>query len=319
MSEDVEDDIVALIKNHKSLERLNIDWYGGEPLMAFDVMQSLTKKIQDLNLPDFKSSIVTNGYLLNEAKCKELKSMGVYRIQITMDGLEDTHNVRRPHKTNKDSFSKIVENIGTLFRVYPEISVHIRVNIDKDNSEDFFKLNDYLKNKINTSNLMVYPAFITEFNPCKASFCMLDRMEQAEFAIKNKDKYPFGLFYYPQTKVGECIARFMNSYIIGPKGELYKCWCDVGEDSKVTGTLKNGVTNVAMYTRYMSESDPLFDENCLKCSYFPICNGGCAFRRLKKLDGYNDDLCTIQKDKMESFIKMLYYQQSQQINKSIDQ
>ena len=57
------------------------------------------------------SSIVTNGYLLNEYIINQFKELGIRRMQITIDGLKDTHNQRRPHKTNKDSFEKIMNNL----------------------------------------------------------------------------------------------------------------------------------------------------------------------------------------------------------------
>ena len=217
------------------------------------------------------------------------------------------HNKRRPHKTNPDSFDTIVRNLSILHKIYPEVELSIRVNIDKDNTDDFFQLYNYLHKIIEGHNFFIYPAFITDFNPCKESFCMLNRIEQSEFALNNKNKYPFGHLYYPITKMGECIARFMNSYIIGPKGEFYKCWCDVGDYSKVTGSLKEGITNHDLYTKYMAGSDPLFDHKCNKCAYFPICNGGCAFKRIKETFKKNKgEVCTIQKDKMEDFI-IAYY------------
>lgn len=307
MNEQTEDEIIKLVSSYSGLERLNVDWYGGEPLLAFDTVQSLTKKLLALPVNEYKATLVTNGYLLDRDKILKLKELKISQIQITLDGLEETHNARRPHRTNKDSFSRIVKNIDDLNKLYPEAELHIRVNIDKDNAEDFFKLHAYFKDKFSNPRSFVYPAYITDFNPCKQTFCFMNRKEQADFALKNLDKFPFGRFYYPITKLGECIARFMNSYIIGPEGELYKCWCDVGEKDKIVGNLREGITNTELYTRYMTGSDPLYDAKCTKCSYFPICNGGCAFRRLKNNQAnINEELCTIQKDKIRDFIKAYY-------------
>jgi radical SAM additional 4Fe4S-binding domain len=307
MQEDVEDRVISLIRSYKGLERLNVDWYGGEPLLVFDNIVRLTKKIQSLSIPEYKATIITNGYLLDEEKMSMFKDLSIYRVQVTMDGMEEMHNKRRPHKTNMDSFERISKNLSKLHQICPDIELHVRVNIDKDNADDFFKLNNYLHEMISSTNFFAYPAYVTDFNPCKVSFCMMNRVEQTEFVLQNSNKYPFAKFYYPITKLGECTARFMNSYVMGPEGELYKCWCDVGDASKVIGNLKNGITNSDLYTTYMCDSDPLNDEKCLSCSCFPICNGGCAFRRLKnKISEKKDDLCTIQKGYMDSFIKLYY-------------
>lgn len=307
MLEEVENNIISLVKSYKGLERLNVDWYGGEPLLVFDNIVRLTKKLQSLSIPEYKATIITNGYLLDEEKISMFKELGISRVQVTMDGMEEIHNKRRPHKTNSDSFERISKNLSKLHQICPEVELHVRVNIDKDNADDFFILNNHLRKTINSAKFFAYPAYVTDFNPCKASFCMMDRVEQAEFVLNNNDKYPFARFYYPITKIGECTARFMNSYIVGPEGELYKCWCDVGDAAKITGTLKEGIVNSELYTNYMCDSDPLSDEKCLSCSCFPICNGGCAFRRLKnKIHEKKDDLCTIQMGNMEKFIKLYY-------------
>ncbi len=307
MNKDIEDLIVKLVSSYKGLERLNIDWYGGEPLLAFNIIKSLSNRLMALPVREYKATLITNGYLLDENKILQLKELQISRLQITIDGLEKTHNQRRPHKTNNDSYIRILTNIDSLCELYPEAEIHIRVNIDKNNSDDFFQLFDHFKSKFKNPKSFVYPAYITEFNPCKTSFCMMNRTDQAEFALKNLDKYPFSRFYYPVTKLGECTARFMNSFVIGPEAELYKCWCDVGEESKSIGNLIEGITNSSLYTQYMTESDPLFDEKCTNCSYFPICNGGCAFRRLKnKYNEELDDVCTIQKGNMGSFIRAYY-------------
>ena len=82
---------------------------------------------------------------------------------------------------------------------------------------------------------------------------------------------------------------------------------DVGDETKVTGTLEKGITNSDLYTSYMCDLDPLSDDTCTSCSCFPICNGGCAFRRLKnKGRSIKEDLCTIQKGYMDKFIKLYY-------------
>lgn len=305
MSKDIQKGIIQFIKKYQNLHYLSIDWYGGEPLLAFNAIENLMNEINTLNIESFHSSIVTNGYLLNEYIINQFKELGIRRMQITIDGLKDTHNQRRPHKTNKDSFEKIMNNLILTSKIYPELEVHVRVNIDKDNSEDFFKVNEYIKSNVKSTNIYAYPAYITDYNSCNTSFCLLNRIEQSEFALENGDKYPFDRFYYPRTRINECTARFANSFVIGPEGELYRCWCDVGDKSKVCGTIYDGVTNTDIHTRYMTYEDPLFDLQCKKCSYFPICNGGCVLRRINNNGNTNLELCTIQKEKIDEFIKLL--------------
>ena len=88
MTEEVEDSIVSLVKSHKGLERLNVDWYGGEPLMTFEIVERLTKKLIKLPIANYKAFLITNGYLLDEKIISKLKELNIYRIQVTMDGMK---------------------------------------------------------------------------------------------------------------------------------------------------------------------------------------------------------------------------------------
>lgn len=313
MDRDTQNEVINYIKSLKNLRYLSIDWYGGEPLIAFDVIVYLMKKIKELNIESFFSSIVTNGYLLNKKIINQLKELGITRMQVTIDGLENTHNQRRPHKVNTDSFKKIIDNLILINILYPELEVHIRVNIDKNNANEFFEVSKYISNVVKGTNIYTYPAYVTDYSSCNSSFCLLGREEQAEFALSNADKYPFERFYYPRTRVNECTARFANSFVIGPEGELYRCWCDAGNKDKKCGTLKDGVTNTDIYTKYMMLEDPLFDEKCKTCSYFPICNGGCVLRRINNHGNEDGSLCTIQKEQMQKFIK-LYHEKTCKVN-----
>ena len=153
-------------------------------------------------------------------------------------------------------------------------------------------------------NIYTYPAYVTDYTSCNTSQCLLNRIDQAEFALSNADKYPFEKYYYPRTRISECTARYANSFVIGPDGALYRCWCDVGNREKICGTLKDGIINTNLYTKYMTDEDPLFDKDCRQCSYFPICDGGCVLRRFNNHGNKDYSLCTIQKEYLEGFMKL---------------
>lgn len=76
-----------------------------------------------------------------------------------------------------------------------------------------------------------------------------------------------------------------------PEGELYKCWNDIGIKGKTIGTVKNVSLSHELLLKYLLENDPLSDANCERCFCFPICEGGCPYKRI------------YQKDSQESFCK----------------
>lgn len=102
MSQEVQDKIVEFVKQQiKHVESVNIAWYGGEPLLAFDVVKDISERVinmcKEKNIM-YSSSIVTNGYFLTKDISADLERLHINSAQITLDGTEDTHNKRCPLK-----------------------------------------------------------------------------------------------------------------------------------------------------------------------------------------------------------------------------
>ena len=90
---------------------------------------------------------------------------------------------------------------------------------------------------------------------------------------------------------------------IGPQGEVYKCWNDVGDSSKVIGKIGGKVENEVLLLRYLVGADPFEDPNCLNCFLLPVCGGGCPLSRIqKKYDGKEINYCPLIKDNLYDFL-----------------
>lgn len=89
----------------------------------------------------------------------------------------------------------------------------------------------------------------------------------------------------------------MSSYIIGPEGEIYKCWNDVSNPDKVIGYINDKkITNKTLMVNYALRSIPYNDE-CKHCHAFPICDGGCGYNRYRNIfEGCHFDTCSPYKD-----------------------
>ncbi len=137
MTIETANDILTFIKNiHKkdNLNSLKITWYGGEPLLNFDVIKHLSKKIKDFTTNNnilYKASIITNGYLLSYDYAKFLSRHNVKIVQITLDGPQKIHDKRRRHKDNLGTYKVIIENIKNTANLFENIM--IRFNVDKTN------------------------------------------------------------------------------------------------------------------------------------------------------------------------------------------
>ena len=302
MDDIVEEKIIQFIERHVGLRAIHVTWFGGEPLLAFDRIVSLTKKIQDLGL-DYKAGMITNGYLLNKKIISQLTSLAINSIQVTIDGMPVLHNSRRCLKSGKPTFETILHNIDTLHEICPQIKVNVRVNVDKTNLGDFLALHNFFKSR-KYSNLKVNLAFVKDITGCKKCVSFYDSEEQAQIAKEFLQKYGLDFsMVFPLSDRYECAIRNKNAIVIGPKGEIYKCWNDVGDKSKVVGDVDGKITNEALLLRYLVAADPFEDPKCQECFLLPVCGGGCPYSRIQnEYEGTNINTCLFMKDHLEEFL-----------------
>jgi len=100
MTNEVQDKIVELVESRKGLiANLSVTWYGGEPLMAFDVIKNLSERFIHIckdNDIKYNATMITNGYLLTRDVLTDIKELSITSLQITIDGLPEIHNKMRP-------------------------------------------------------------------------------------------------------------------------------------------------------------------------------------------------------------------------------
>ena len=302
MTPDVEDSIVDFLKGHPSGKHLDLTWYGGEPLMAFQNIKSLYTKIcEKTNYNIQGHGIITNGYLINQEVIDFFKETNLNSIQITLDGIKEHHNATRYlKKTKQGTFDQIIENIGAIVENLPKCRVSIRVNVNKKTADDYVELCKLLYERFTTPYLSAYPGIIREETNDKTSICYRCLLNDDLIPYYKKIQEKGGAVrLFPVAKAKGCMINTLNSYVVGPEGELYKCWDHVGDQSKIIGfTTKRQGTNQAFLGRCMNELSAFDDAACKDCPVFPICSGGCSWHRYKnKFEGGHFNLCSPYKDR----------------------
>ncbi len=296
MSSQTIDALMTFVNAHQGIKGIHIVWFGGEPLLAFDTIKDIIYKFeQNVNVPIISQCMVTNGYLFDEKKEKFFSQYPLDAIQITLEGNKKRHDVIRKLKNGSPTFEKILDNVGRLLSVFQETQVNIRVNVEKENIGDYYALSEMLLDKWKTSNLHIYPGFlfIDDEKKKQLSCRVYSGIEKSQVLLNIKQKYaPEELFPRLSNTAG-CTATMTNAYIVGPEGEIYKCWKDVGDKDKVIGNIVSGkMTNAPLYYRYMQESKWYNRQECKKCSLLPVCDGGCANDYLRtKHDCFQMDAC----------------------------
>lgn len=284
MSDEVVEKTKILIEELSKVNNaLQIAWYGGEPLLAFDIIKDLSQQAINQFEDRYSASIVTNGYLLTEEKVKCFEELRIRFIQITIDGPPDIHNRMRKLPNGKDTFHVILKNITTAFEINPNIQIVIRVNTDKNNIDRTDEILDHLSKYGLSKKVGLYLAPIDNVNnTCNAPDCFAcDEFaeEQMKFISRNFKK-GYNYLNLPKSNISICGAVSYNSLVVDPSGDLYKCWDNIGNTDYVAGNIFEGIYPNNNYLKWLAYN-PLDDQECQCCSYLPICMGGCPHKRIK--------------------------------------
>ena len=292
MKEEVAEAIVKKIESVAKTKRpVKIVWFGGEPLLAQDTIWDLSEKIIDVcekNGVNYSSRIISNCYLVDNYVIKNMIKYKIESAQVTVDGTPDIHNARRKlRNSDAPTFKKILTNVKNMSD--SGIKVIIRVNVDRTNIKRINELIPELK-RYGLEKCIVYLGKITDSTDVTAHIAdtCLDTPEYSYEAVKwyetlaeNGFDVSNFLYIYPKVKKNYCIADCSSSFAIDGNGNLYKCWHDIGNSSKIVGNIlgKNkNITEIQKQFSVMSEYqlwNPFKFEKCKECNLLPVCMGGC--------------------------------------------
>lgn len=252
---------------------IRIRWFGGEPLTHTEAIDTICDEIKKNSNLQLSSSIVTNGYLFDEAMVSHaINRWNLKTVQITLDGTESTYNKTKAYQyPNVNAYKTVLANLKFLSST--DLSLSLRLNIDKHNSGEMFQLIDELETVIerkdNTSIHLfplferagAYPIERTEsdrFSLYKSILSLKDYARKHGFSPKSS----FPESYHPHL----CGADSDRSIVIAPNGDLLRCehiinQKPVGSVYDTESSIKSGV-----WTEYNLEYD-----FCSDCPIFPSC------------------------------------------------
>ena len=312
MDEATIDHLIEFIKNHDRIKKLGLTWYGGEPLLAFKTIKKILAKIAKTDYELDRHGIVTNGYLLDKEKAIFFKDHNLTHVQITIDGAKEYHNQRRTPTSGTPTYDKILDNIDTFFKYNSEAFVTIRMNLDNVNIDSFYDTYNELLKRWKGNRIGIYPAFIIDHTEnCTSQCSIVDRTKIVNFYTELYKKNGVNIQFFPEHHIGGCGATNINYFVIGPKGEMYKCWNDIGVKERIIGNVSaDEVQNYKVLTRYLAGPTMFDDQECIDCKLFPVCDGGCSWLRQKNVfEGTSYDICTNRKGNINKFLELHYEQQ----------
>jgi len=312
MNDRVINNLIRFIKKHDGIKGLGINWYGGEPLLAIDKIEIILNEIKKIDVKIIDHGMVTNGYYLNEKNQDFIIKNFFKYIQVTLDGSSShIHNERRFLKSSGEgTWDTILSNLDIFLKKNHNIRVNLRCNIDNKNQEEFLKLKQQLiKRWDNDNRINIYPGILTihDSNDKRCSYMTGDDVSKFYLNLNEKEKSSA----YFNFDYASCGATHINSYVVGPEGELYKCWNDIGKKDMIIGYLDENKETMnesnIILSQYLGGPTLMDDPECRKCPLFFVCFGGCPWERIKNtMGGKKNNLCDYRKNNLEKFLELHY-------------
>ncbi len=297
MSPETIEALIAFVESKSAaLKHVDICWYGGEPLLAMDVIEDISLTMIDMGkAKDFQytATMISNGYLLTKDVVDKLMDLQVKMIQVTLDGPARMHDEKRPLKNGKDSFAKIVENIKYACT---KIMVGVRVNVDK--SYDLGLIEELLL-ELKAAGLEKRIGLY--FGQLEAASTACANIHDtcyntADFSGVEIEyftlllRHGFRIEKLPQPTSAFCMAQRVYAFVIDHEGEMYRCYNYVGDHDKSMGNIRDSVNYSHPNFTRLFDFNAFEDAKCSSCDILPICLGGCPAHRADR--GFApDEMC----------------------------
>jgi len=298
-------------------KNFSVTWYGGEPLLAKEIVYALSEKFLALCEKfsvDYDAFIITNASLLDDVDIEDFKRYKIRGAQITIDGVKEIHDSRRRSVTGESTFDCLIDRVNVLLN--NDLSAIVRINIDKDNIACVDELLDILAERIaRRADLKIDFGQVTPFTDiCKS--IESDCYNNAQFAdimlplyakVSERGFTVNKMAAYPSPRVNFCCVDYANSFVVDKSGNLYRCWNHVGNLKHSCGNVNAG-DNLALEKNYLSWIlwNPIKHSKCRECACLPICMGGCPDAMRNSADG--QPVCGTLKYNLDKVLSYYYEQ-----------
>lgn len=296
MIQRVNESIDLIIEKKKtSGKAIEVTLMGSEPLLEEnkDILNFFLESYQSKG---FIVDIITNGTALSYYR-DFLFQYGVKEIQVTIDGIGEVHDKRRPFITGEGTFNKIIKGVEDILE--KGILVHLRVNVDSQNIDQLPQLADFLVERgWALSNLVKPYIYPLSDAGCLGRKYILEEELVIDKVIKLSQTYEnmqlfrwkfHGIDHLESVIRGEVFSPFLrycsatkSQYVFGPDGKIYTCWWGVGNERYAVGEYYPKLSwHSKRLKEWRSRSIQTISE-CRKCKYALICGGGCGSKALQQ-------------------------------------
>ena len=278
-----------LVANSGNRRNLEVDFFGGEPLMNFDVVKELVaygRELEKTHDKHFRFTLTTNGVLLRDDVI-EFANKEMDNIVLSIDGRKEVHDHMRPFKNGKGSYDFILDKFKTVAESRNQQKYYVRgtfTHYNLDFVKDVLSLADEGFEQISVEPVVAGPeepyAIREEDIPqiCEG----YDELAK-EMLKRKKEGRGFNFFHYMiDLSGGPCVYKRLSGcgsgteYLaVTPWGDLYPCHQFVGEEEFCLGNVDDGIVNTDMRDTFKL-CNVYAKEECRNCFAKFYCSGGCA-------------------------------------------
>ena len=300
-----------LVANSGNRTNLEVDFFGGEPLMNWEVVKQLVaygRSLEEEHHKKFRFTITTNGVLLNDEILEFVnKEMG--NMVLSIDGRKEVHDRMRPHRGGQGSYDEIVPKFKKAAESRGQMNYYVRgtyTHYNTDFAKDVLHLAD-----LGFKQISVEPVVAPETEDYAIREEDLPQLlaqydELAEEMIKRrKEGNGFNFFHFMiDLEGGPCVAKRLSGcgsgteYLaVTPWGDLYPCHQFVGNEDFLMGNVDEGVLRTDIRDEF-KQCNVYAKEKCKDCFAKFYCSGGCAansYNFTGNVNGSYDIGCELQR------------------------
>ncbi len=290
-----------LVENSGNRVNLEVDFFGGEPLMNFDVVKEIVaygRSLEKEHNKKFRFTLTTNGMLLND-EIMEFANKEMSNVVLSIDGRKEIHDLMRPTPNGKGSYDIILPKFQKFAKLRGGKSYYVRGTFTRNNldfCEDVLHMADLGFDEISIEPVVAEeeaPYAIREEDLPKI-FEQYDRLAK-EMIKREKEGRGFTFFHYMiDLTGGPCVAKRLSGcgsgteYLaVTPWGDLYPCHQFVGEDGFLLGNVFDGIQKQELVNEFKG-CNVYTKEKCKDCFARFYCSGGCAANSYKFHGTLND-------------------------------
>lgn len=309
-----------LIEKSGTRKNLEVDFFGGEPLLNWDVCKKLVEygrsKEKEYN-KNFRFTVTTNGVLLND-EIMEFCNKEMGNVVLSLDGRKETHDRLRTCRNGKGSYDLIIDNFKKFAESRNQQDYYMRgtyTSYNTDFSKDIIHMAD-----LGFKELSIEPVVCDPSEPYALKENDLPVLKEQYEILANEmlKRYRncngFTFYHYMiDLDAGPCIVKRVSGCGVGteymavtPSGELYPCHQFVGDEKFLLGDIWKGVTNTAVLEEF-NGCNVYSHKECKDCFAKLYCSGGCAanaYHSTGSVNGIYEFGCELHRKRIECAIML---------------